>query len=108
MTEHFISEAFRLLARIKRAGYVPSKVWKLYKHLRGELHINPNGSFSRSVCTKERKPPVERESSGIARYGNCVECLKPLTESVVCKECGYDNYWEVSLRPPKKRRINEK
>lgn len=102
MTEHFISEAFRLLARIKRAKYIPSKVWKLYKVVRGELHIAPDGSFSRSVCVKQRKPPRERRSKGIARYGNCIECQKPLTCSVICRECGYDNYWAVYLRPPKR------
>ena len=59
MTEHFISEGFRLLARIKRAGYVPSKVWKLYKVIKGDKGTNTDGTPRK--CLRVREQPKRKK-----------------------------------------------
>jgi hypothetical protein len=62
MTEHFIREAFRLLARIKRAKYIPSRVWKLYKVVKGDKGTNADGTARKCLRMRERERKPKKES----------------------------------------------
>lgn len=88
----FIEDALALVDRITRAGYYPDRVWKLYKLLRGEPPVKPDGKIGRNLYLKERKQVTVTSRRNTKSRRRCVECGSSLgSRYTICPECGYDN-----------------
>lgn len=97
-----IESMFFLEERILRRGYLPKRVWRLYKAVKGDPYVTVNGLISRQIRTGEsitlqkRRNRVSKDGKTVYSNGWCVECGTPLPHrSFTCCECGCDNQWAI-------------
>lgn len=85
-----LADILRLSQAIRRRGYVPRRLWRLYREVMGDHGVcRHNGRPRKKCCPKERgdRMPVS-VATNPPRYGVCHACGANLTRGYTCGVCG--------------------